>query len=346
MTHDQLPNSIEFNIPKKYKVIEKLGEGACGITVQIRDESMDSDFVVKKYSPIFSKQTSPNEYASLLKRFRDEARILFRINHPNIVRIFNFYDYKEAQAAYIIMEMIKGSNLIEYASKYPAELTYIFEKTIDGFFHLEQNNILHRDIRPFNLLVAESGEPKIIDFGFGKQVGVENDDEDKSISLNWWCEVPPEFKENTYDFQTEIYFVGKLFEEAIKKCDLSEFKYLDVVSAMCRRERSDRPKKFSEIREIVTSGKFQDLEFDQDEVNTYRTFAGDLFELVTRIDGGTEYNRDVDQIIKQLADLHRNTMLEWHLPEPVRIARIFIKGGFRYQSNYEFGNYPLDVGMK
>ena len=64
--------------------------------------------------------------------------------------------------------------------------------------------------------IDEDGNLKIIDFGFGKNITSSNDFE-KSVSLNWWCELPEEFKIHRYDFQTEVYFVGKLFEKIIEK---------------------------------------------------------------------------------------------------------------------------------
>jgi len=73
---------------------------------------------------------------------------------------------------------------------------------------------LHRDIRPANILVDNSGTVKIIDLGFGKQIRATKDF-DKSLSLNWWCAVPKEFGLGLYDFSTEVYFVGKLFEDLI-----------------------------------------------------------------------------------------------------------------------------------
>ena len=74
--------------------------------------------------------------------------------------------------------------------------------------------MLHRDIRAGNLLVDNDGQLKIIDLGFGKQVNTSLDF-DKSITLNWWCATPDEFRFKRYDFGTEVYFVGKLFEQLI-----------------------------------------------------------------------------------------------------------------------------------
>lgn len=85
---------IEFNRPQKYKFIKNLGNGACGETVLMRDEEMRMDLVAKKYKPIVDKNKNPEFFEELLDRFRREAKILFQINHQNIVRVYNYFDYR------------------------------------------------------------------------------------------------------------------------------------------------------------------------------------------------------------------------------------------------------------
>jgi len=336
---ENIPSSIAFNLPQKYKVVKKLGEGACGQTLQIRDDDIGSDFVVKKYHPVVSKSTDVTFFSELLNRFKDEARILFKINHPNIVRIFNFFDYRDYETSYIVMEMILGENIQQYTSKNPAELATLFEKTIEGFAHLENKQILHRDIRPDNIIVSETGEPKIIDFGFGKDLAAEKVD-DKSISLNWWCPVPPEFNEKIYDFQTEVYFVGKLFEQIMQENSLTDFKYVNIVAQMCRPDRNQRPKKFSIVRNNIVSGQFEELEFNDRDIQNYRYFSNNISNILIRVDGGCRYNNEISDVLGELESLYRKTMLEEVLPNPAKITQVFLKGGFRYNSNYEF---PVEI---
>lgn len=114
------------------------------------------------------------------------------------------------------MEHINGVDIENYLSDHEEKIDDVFTQTIDGFCYLEEINILHRDIRPYNILVDKSGLVKIIDFGFGKTIEYDND-YDKSISLNLWCDPPNEFADKIYNFQTEIYFVGKLFDKIIHR---------------------------------------------------------------------------------------------------------------------------------
>lgn len=326
-----VPNQIEFNRPTKFKYVSTLGSGACGVTIQVRDEGMACDFVVKKYKPIVSPDENPKLFSELLERFRDEARILFHLYHRNVVRVFNFFDYREHLTSYIVMEYVSGTNVIEFLRHNPAAAHEVFEGVVAGFMHLQEKGVLHRDIRPDNILVESTGSPKIIDFGFGKKIDADLDLLDrKSISLNWWCPIPPEFSEGTYDFQTEVYFVGKMFQLAIEECGLSNFKYRSVINRMSAEDRMDRLKSFSEVQGIIMEGKFQELEFADAEIAAYRAFSTDLIGAVSSIRSDASFVRDSAKILEKLEKLYRENMLEDFIAAPNAAISIFCAGNFRY----------------
>ncbi|WP_165352731.1 protein kinase [Loktanella sp. IMCC34160] len=318
----------------KYKVVRKLGEGACGETIQLRDESMAADFVAKKYSPLISEDDDKELFGELFERFRDEARILFKLNHPNVVRVFNFYDYSEKKTAYILMEYVEGSEILAFLAERPSDADRVFEGIVEGFMHLQRQGVLHRDIRPANILVQSDGSPKIIDFGFGKSsITSERLAERKSISLNWWCETPPEFGVGIYDFQTEVYFVGKLFEHALSDGKLTNFRYNSLVQKMCELDRELRIESFQELQSEVSRGKFQELSFSKEEVSVYRCFADGLSSVISTVGSDARFERDADKITADLSNLYRNSMLEEFLPAPNQLVKIFVKGEFRYWTN-------------
>ena len=325
-TSDTYP--IEFNKPKKYRRVKILGEGACGQTIQIRDDEMKIDLVVKKFKPNSSIEEGSEVYTALLERFCEEARILFRINHPNVVRVYNYYDYRNCGTSYIIMELVEGSNVVDFAKNNPNHVDKIFEKIVNGFVHLESEDILHRDIRPENILVSADGEPKIIDFGFGKQVGADNQSVGKSISLNWCGTQPPEFDESIYDVQTEVYFLGKLFQTIIENGTLSEFKYTSIIRDMCSTARDKRPSSFSDVWNRMMSGQFEELSFTNDERAVYGSFSDGLVLIFATIGTNPEYCRDTNEVIERLDDLYRNVMLEEFIYAPDKLGQIFVRGKF------------------
>ncbi|MCG8407871.1 MAG: protein kinase family protein, partial [Phycisphaerales bacterium] len=215
---------VKFLRQKDLVLRKELGGGACGKTVLLHDPDIDELFVCKKFAPQFEP-----EDLDLFSGFLNEIKLLVLSNHPNVVRVFNHYVYRQQRAAFILMEYVNGSEIDEFLDSHPERASEVFEQTIDGFAYLEKLGVLHRDIRPGNILVTNDGLCKIIDFGFGKRIN-STGDFDKSISLNWWCEPPNEFEHNQYDFTTEVYFVGKLFEKCILELNINEFGYKNLLA--------------------------------------------------------------------------------------------------------------------
>lgn len=219
------------------------------------------------------------------------------------------------------MEFVSGHEFLDYLRESPSDVDRIFEGVVDGLAHLQSREVLHRDIRPANILVVANGVPKNIDFGFGKTVGTDLvKEEAKSISLNWWCDTPPEFSEGMNDYQTEVYFVGKLFELALTELGLTEFKYRFLLGTMCDPERKRRETSFQEVQSKIHKGKFDELEFTPDEIRHYREFAGQLLGVVASIQSDSRFERDSSKILAKLEDLYRKTMLEATLAMPNRLV--------------------------
>jgi serine/threonine protein kinase len=105
---------VSFLRKRDYKIIRELGQGACGKTVLLYDDEIQEYFVCKKYVPY-----SETEREALFKNFVVEIKLLHQIHHPNVVRIFNYYLYPQSRAGYILMEFVDGSDIEEFAKKYP-----------------------------------------------------------------------------------------------------------------------------------------------------------------------------------------------------------------------------------
>ncbi|MGA1980605.1 MAG: serine/threonine-protein kinase [Sedimentisphaerales bacterium] len=321
---------IEFLRKKDFRFIKELGSGACGKTVLLYDDIINEQFVCKKYAPYYEQDKE-----LLFKNFIQEIKLLHLIYHRNIVRVFNYYIYPEHLTGYILMEYIKGYDIEEYLGQHPENINEVFLQTIQGFSYLESNNILHRDIRPQNLMVTEDGVVKIIDFGFGKQI-FGTKDFDKSISLNWWCEPPSEFAIEVYDFTTEVYFVGKLFEKVLREKDIEQFKYASVLNGMCNLSPDKRLKLFSDIKKGILSEKFQGIEFSKNELKTYRDFSSCLFSIVSKIERNSKYFDDIEKIQARIEDLHKRVMLEEHLPNNSSLIQCFVNGSYYFSNENTF----------
>ena len=320
---------IQFLRAKDFKFIREIGQGGTGRTVLLKDELINEQFVCKKYSP-FYKEHKQEFYSN----FKEEIKLLHLLYHNNIVRVFNYYLYPEEFTGYILMEYIEGSSISEFLKENPDKLNHVFTQTIAGFEHLEKSQILHRDIRPDNIIVANDGTVKIIDFGFSKQIEFESDF-DKSISLNWMYEPPNEFANKTYDFRTEVYFVGKLFEQIITDNNFRNFAYKDQLKQMILSDYDKRTSSFFNVgRSIIGDGKGI-LDFTEVQKSTYREFADGLIGTLSNIQTRTTYRSDIDQILSELRNVYNNSILEEVIQNSNSITKCFIDGNYRYWKSRE-----------
>lgn len=317
---------VKFIRSRDYVLVRELGQGACGQTVLLFDNLIDEHFACKKFVPY--QEASREE---LFRNFVRETKILHAAYHENVVRVFNYYLYPNLLMGYILMEFVEGTDIDGFLASRPEFVNEVFLQAVAGFSYLETHGILHRDIRPANLLVREDGTLKIIDFGFGKRIEIP-EDFDKSVTLNWWCEPPAESSHGVYDFATEVFFVGKLFERIIQENGLDEFKYGDLLGQMCQRDPSQRIKAFTEVERALQENRFFEIGFSDSEVEAYRYFVDALVSQVTKIESSTRYQDDVDKATTALENAYRMFMLENVVPDAGVVARCFIRGGYYKRS--------------
>ncbi len=316
---------IKFIRRKDYKYVRELGQGACGRTVLLYDEQIDEYYACKKYSP-YDEDNKEIFY----EKFVREIKILCKSYHRNIVRFFNQYLFPKDYAGFILMEFVEGDTLDKYLEDNPEKSNEIFHQIIDGFEYLEKNNILHRDIRYQNILVNKEGLLKIIDFGFGKSIE-QDDDFGKSITLNWQCASPPEFKDHIYNHATDIYFVGNLFQKLISDINIEEFSYSEILYKMCLMDPKDRFESFITIKQEILSGRFEEIEFDNPQKSIYRKFADNLLSAIVSIGVNSKYVDDCEAVQRRIEDLYKKVMLEDTIPSNKLLVRCFLIGSFKYR---------------
>lgn len=318
---------IKFTRQKDLKFIRDLGQGACGRTVLLYDDVINETFVCKKYAPIYDELKE-----DLWSNFKQEIKLLHLLNHQNIVRFFNYYLYPTKLTGYILMEYVEGNDIEKYLRDYPEKINQIFLQAIEGFAHLEQNNILHRDIRPLNLLVSNDGILKIIDFGFGKHT---NHDKGytKSITLNWLYEKPKEFESGIYNYSTEIYFLGKLFEKIISDNQIESFSYRKILSRMCNYDIPERLNSFNLIRNEILSGEFSEISFDFHERAAYRAFSDAIIDSIATVDYKAKFIDNPDDIQRKIENHYKYTMLEEKVATNQLVSKCLISGEFSFYKN-------------
>lgn len=158
----------ETNAPisniEAYELGDEIGNGGFGEVYKYYHKLLDYNFAVKIFNPVFALEEENKESE---KRFFREAKILFSLDHNNIVKIYDIGRINEKP--FIRMELVDGYNMNEYISKYS---TVNFERSkkpilalLKGLIYAHSKGVIHRDLKPSNFMVTLHGDFKIIDFG-------------------------------------------------------------------------------------------------------------------------------------------------------------------------------------
>lgn len=196
----------------KYKIIDKLGVGGMAVVYHAMDETLDRDVTFKVLKEEF---ISDNEF---VKRFRAEAKAAAKLNHQNIVRI---YDYgNDGDIYYIAMEYVDGCTLKEIINN-KAPLSN--EQTIsvalqiaEGLMHAHNHNVIHRDIKPQNILVTKDGKHgniKVTDFGIARAATSNTISAEAVGSVHYFS--PEQARGMHTDARSDIYSLGIVMFEMI-----------------------------------------------------------------------------------------------------------------------------------
>jgi len=147
-----------------YKIIEKIGVGGMGEVYKGIDIMLEREVAIKLLRPELSSRED------IVQRFRSEAILLGKLNHPNIATVYNFG--KTGDQYYMALEFVNGEtldSLIQRQGALPwrAALEYTI-KILEGLSHAHGFNIVHRDIKPSNIIVNGTKSLKILDFGIAR----------------------------------------------------------------------------------------------------------------------------------------------------------------------------------
>lgn len=150
----------------RYEVISELGQGAMGVVYKARDPLIDRIVAIKTIN-LGLAQEEKDEYEG---RFYQEARAAGRLNHPNIVTIYDVG--KSGDIAYIAMEFLQGCelrDLMREHEKLPVDQVLdMVAQVASGLAYAHEHEIVHRDIKPSNIMVIRDGHVKITDFGIAR----------------------------------------------------------------------------------------------------------------------------------------------------------------------------------
>ena len=199
----ELPRTIG-----KYIVLGELGRGATSIVYRGKDPFASREVAIKVFHP--EAINNPIERARFSKLFVKEASIAGKLNHPHIVNIYDAVVDANEQSGYIVMEMVRGSSLDEYAIQdklLPTQtVMQLIFKCCTALDFAAKQGIIHRDIKPANIMYHPSGEIKITDFGAALMMDKEQTQAEGIGSPAYMS--PEQIENKELSHQTDIYSLG------------------------------------------------------------------------------------------------------------------------------------------
>ena len=188
---------------ERYKILRELGHGAISRVYAVRDESMGAVVALKTLNPALFSEADAN----LAELFLKNARSAGRLRHRNIVQV---HDAGEAGGtAYVAMELLEGEslrNMLEHRPLSIARAIQIFDDIASALAYAHEEGMVHRGVRPSNIIVLRSGVAKITDFGIG-QIG--------EAALRYMS--PEQVRGDPVDHRSDLFSLGAVFYEMLTR---------------------------------------------------------------------------------------------------------------------------------
>lgn len=195
-----------------YEVLEQIGKGGMGVVYKARDKSLDRFVALKVLSPYLS------EDPEFEKRFVREARGSAKLDHPNIVQVYAAGKFENT--LFIAMQYVKGKTLSQFikeTGKIDVENALsITLQVADALGAAHKTELIHRDIKPNNIMIDEDGNIKVMDFGLSRSVSGKTDVTQTGIYLGTpEYSSPEQCETSTLDNRTDIYSLGVVLYEML-----------------------------------------------------------------------------------------------------------------------------------
>jgi len=220
-----------------YRVVGELGEGGMGVVylAERSDGQFTRQVAVKR---VGSAAPGPD----VLRRFRDEREILARLDHPNIARLLDA-GLDAGGVPYLVMERVRGVPITAYCRERKLGVTErlaLFLKVCAAVQHAHQHLVIHRDIKPGNILVTAEGEPKLLDFGIAKLMAGAPADEatrtlNRALTLDYAS--PEQVRGDAVTTASDVYSLGVLLYELLaeaKPYEVGSRSLTEAVRLVCQ----------------------------------------------------------------------------------------------------------------
>lgn len=209
----------------KYVIDKVIGAGGFGITYYARHTSLDQHYAIKEFfidgrcvrntmrHTVNLQGISPDMFEKYRRKFTEEAQTLAKLDHPNIVRVIDVFE--ENETSYIVMPFIEGKTLESIVEKngpleYGLAVNYLGQiASAVGYIH--SRNILHRDIKPDNIMITADNHAILIDFGSAREFVQDKTQHQTSILTKGYAPIEQYSSNSRKGTYTDIYSLGAVF---------------------------------------------------------------------------------------------------------------------------------------
>jgi serine/threonine-protein kinase len=194
------------------ELLERISRGRQAVVYKCRQKTMDRLVAVKFLPPSAARESESR------RRFFQEARHAARLSHPNIVTIHQISPFRDT--FYIVMELVDGGSLSELLAVRkrfgPAEAVTILRPVVEALACAHRAGLVHRDIKPGNILLAADGTVKLADLGLARRVGEDTEEEvGKAFGTPYYISPEQVRGEARVDFRADIYSLGATFYQML-----------------------------------------------------------------------------------------------------------------------------------
>ena len=194
---------------ERYEILSTVGTGGMADVYRARDTVLKRLVAIKVLKEEYSSD------ASFVAKFRREAQAVSALNHPNIVGVFDVGEQNGMY--YIVMELVEGINLKKYIEKIGAmderEAVEVAMQVAKGLEAAHDKGIVHRDIKPQNIIISREGKIKVADFGIARMVATETSTTSTMGSVHYIS--PEQARGDACDARSDIYSLGITLYEIV-----------------------------------------------------------------------------------------------------------------------------------
>jgi serine/threonine-protein kinase len=184
----------------KYHIVETLGRGGMGTVYKAIDETLDREVAIKILNPDLVDEDT-------VKRFRNEAVTLAKLNHPRIAHLYELT--REGDNLLMVMEYVRGETFEKLSTRtgpLPLDRAIVLcSQALEALHHAHAAGIVHRDLKPANLMLTTAGEVKVMDFGIARVVGTEHMTSDGFMMGTPAYMAPEQVRGQEVDARTDVY---------------------------------------------------------------------------------------------------------------------------------------------